>query len=103
MTTLKEHTDNTIPTLLALMLELKMPAPVFQEWMRDTATLTKPPAADKHIEFVERYRRGLVGSVPVSLPETKQSRQYVLRPQASQQKKPYRSPTFGVCWLQTVW
>ena len=94
MTTLEEHTDNMVPTILSLMLELKMTGPIFQEWKKDTAPIEKPCTAGQLMHFIEWYHRGLVLSLPETKPDTKQLFQS-FKPQMTP-KKPYRSPVFHI-------
>ena len=47
---------------MSLIMELKMSGPIFQDWMKDTSSMKKPPSAENMMSFVERYRRGLAAT-----------------------------------------
>ena len=59
ISTLKECSDFTGPTIMAIMTELKMSETLFREWSKETSTMRKPLSAHQLIDFVEQYRRAL--------------------------------------------
>ena len=76
ISTLKECSDFTGPTIMAIMTKLMMSETLFREWSKETSTTRKPPSAHQLIDFVEQYRRALAvqpgaakqGSKPTSKP-----------------------------------
>ena len=76
ISTLKECSDFTGPTIMAIMTELMMSETLFREWSKKTSTTRKPPSAHQLIDFVKQYRRALAvqpgaakqGSKPTSKP-----------------------------------
>ena len=62
LATLKEYSDFIVSTVMSLIMELKMSGTIFQDWMKDTLSMKKPPSAEHMMDFVERYRRGLAAT-----------------------------------------
>ena len=62
LTTLEEHTDFSVPTVMSIIMELKMSGTIFQDWMKDTSSMKQPPSAKHMLDFVECYRRGLAAT-----------------------------------------
>ena len=62
LSTLKEHSDFTVSTVMSLIMELKMSGVVLQDLKKDTSPMKKNPSAKHMMDFAECYRRGLAAT-----------------------------------------
>ena len=83
LATLEEYTDFSVPTVMSIIMELKMSGTIFQDWMKDTSSMKQPPSAKHMLDFVERYRRGLAATGTPVQPANKSHISV---------KKPYKPP-----------
>ena len=83
LATLEEYTDFSVPTVMSIIMELKMSGTIFQDWMKDTSSMKQPPSAKHMLDFVERYQRGLAATGTPVQPANKSHIPV---------KKPYKPP-----------